>query len=84
MSTQSEDRADDRLYDAQVFKLIMQRFDKVDEDNTAIKVSLDNHIIEDNKVHRVVEKHSTYWTLALAIGATILAAAGSVAAAYFR
>ena len=84
MSTQ-DDRANDRLYDDQVFKLIMERFDRVDYDNTDIKTSLTKHIEEDEKVYKVVEKHTTYWTLILyIIGALFVSVVGTVAASLVK
>lgn len=66
------------------FELLMDRFDRVDADNKAIQKSIEEHIDADDLIHKIVDKHSTYWTLALAIGAALLATAGSVAVAFVR
>lgn len=72
------------LTDEHVFTLFMERFDKIDNDNASLQVSIDNHIKEDAVVHKVVDKHSTYWSLLLWIGGALLAVATSVAAAYIH
>jgi hypothetical protein len=50
---------------ADVLPLIMQRFDNVDIDNRDIKTRIAEHIELDNKVHKIVEQHKTYWTIAI-------------------
>lgn len=56
------------------FDLIMERFDKVDQDNAAIVKSVADHVEKDNGVYKVVEKHSTYWGLLLKIAGVLLVA----------
>ena len=56
----------------------MQRFDTVDKDNDAIKKSVDAHVAADSIVHQAltetVNKHKTYWGLALKICGVIFVA----------
>lgn len=66
------------------FDLIMSRFDKVDEDNAAIVKSVDEHVKKDNEVHKVVERHSTYWGLLLKIGSVFLVALVTLLFAFFK
>lgn len=62
----------------QTFEMLIARFDRVDRDNEEIMKSLAAHIQEDNAVHEVVAKHSTYWSLLLWIsGATIIGSVGT-------
>jgi len=50
---------------ADVLPLLMQRFDTVDTDNRDIQKSIADHIELDNKVHKIVEQHTTYWNIAI-------------------
>lgn len=50
------------------FRLIMARFDAVDRDNKDIKDQLAGHIEDDNAVHKIVNRQSTYWGLLIGIG----------------
>lgn len=66
------------------FDLIMQRFDKVDEDNAAIVKSVDDHIKKDNDVYKTVDKHSTYWGLLLKVSGVLLVATVTLLFTYFH
>lgn len=50
-----------------LFNVLMRRFDTVDVDNLAIKNSLIQHVEDDNKVHKVVEQHKTYWGITIKV-----------------
>lgn len=41
----------------------MARFDRLEEQNNQQTQLLENHKIEDEKVHEIVTKHQTYFTL---------------------
>lgn len=60
------------------FELIMQRFDTVDKDNLDIKNQVAAHVLADKTVHdsliETVNKHKTYWGLALKISGVIFVA----------
>lgn len=57
------------------FKLMMDRFDRVDKDNKEIQDGLTMHIKDDNEVHKVVDKHSTYWGLLIGLGLPLVVGA---------
>lgn len=48
-----------------LFTMFMHRFDKVDQDNTAIKKTIDDHILVDSAAYKVLDRHSTYWGLTI-------------------
>lgn len=54
------------------FQLLMARFDRVDNDNEAIKSSLSTHIKDDLEVKTVVDRHSTYWGLLIGLGTPVV------------
>ena len=56
----------------QTFQMILERFDRVDKDNEAIMSRLAAHVRDDEEVHKVVQKHSSYWGLLFAIGGPIV------------
>ena len=58
----------------QTFALLLERFDRVDMDNGEIKKSIAAHVQEDQKVHEVVSKHSTYWNIFFKIGLPLVVA----------
>ena len=71
--------------DPQTFQLFMERFDKVDADNKSIQTCVNTHIEDDDKIHLVVEKHATYWTIVLyVIGAIFMSIVGTVAASFIK
>lgn len=66
------------------FDLIMERFDKVDEDNASIVRSVAEHIEKDNSVYKTVEKHSTYWGLLLKLTGVVFIATVTFAFTYLK
>jgi len=56
----------------QTFQMLLDRFDRVDKDNEEIMKSLTAHIDKDNEYYDMVDKHSTYWSLALWISGVAL------------
>jgi len=48
---------------AQTFELLMKRFDTLEQQNHEQLVLLGKHVEEDSKVHTVVERHSTYFSI---------------------
>jgi hypothetical protein len=65
----------------QTFQMLLDRFDRVDKDNDDIKQSIVAHVEKDSDFYERVERHSTYWNLALwFIGAGVI---GGITA-YFR
>jgi hypothetical protein len=56
----------------QTFALLLERFDRVDQDNKDIKDAVNDHVKKDNEVHAVVTKHASYWSLLIAVGGPIL------------
>jgi len=54
-----------KTFSSEVMPLLMERFDRVDQDNTAIQQAFDKHVQEDLVVHKVVEQHKTYWGIAI-------------------
>lgn len=69
------DTAREQQYHDETFRLLMKRFDDVDKDNKEIKDKLDGHILEDAKVHKVVDRQSTYWALLLFLGGPVIVGA---------
>lgn len=67
-----------------VFQLFMERFDRVDADNKTIADSLTKHIVDDNKVAKVVAQHSTYWSLLLKVGGGLFAVVIAIIIAFFE
>ena len=59
-------------YQDDAFQLLLARFDRVDRDNEEIKKSLKTHVEEDLKVHDVVARHGTYWSLLLGLGTPLV------------
>lgn len=49
----------------QVFTLLMQRFDKLDAQNKELKELIKAHAEEDAKIHKIVERHSVYFSALL-------------------
>jgi len=47
--------------DKEVFDLFMSRFDSIEATNKQFLDLVGKHVEADNKVHAVVERHSTYW-----------------------
>lgn len=59
-------------YQNEAFELLLARFDRVDEDNKAIKDGLKDHIKDDLKVAAQVQKHGTYWALLIGLGGPLV------------
>jgi hypothetical protein len=49
--------------DPQAFALLMARFDTIEEQNKQQLDLIGKHITDDAKVHKVVERHTTYFKL---------------------
>jgi len=49
--------------DEQVFDLLMKRFDTLEEQNKAQLTLMTGHIEKDESVHRIVERHSAYFSV---------------------
>lgn len=60
---------------------LQQRFDRIDEDNTAMLSELRAHIADDKTIALTVQQHSTYWGIVKFAGITIIGVAGSLFAA---
>lgn len=45
----------------QNFKFLIDRFDRIEQQNTDQLKLLAKHLEEDSKVHKIVERHSTYF-----------------------
>lgn len=59
----------------QNFHFLMSRFDRIEAQNDQQLRLLSKHVEEDNKVHAVVERHSTYFgVISLGIPVAIAAA----------
>lgn len=54
--------------DSQAFELLMTRFDTIEEQNKQQLDLLAKHVTEDEKVHKVVERHSVYFRALSVIG----------------
>ncbi|MGH9910323.1 MAG: hypothetical protein ACRD32_06745 [Nitrososphaerales archaeon] len=62
--------------DEQAFALLLSRFDTIEEQNRLQLELMQEHIKIDNKVHRVVERHSAYFRM---IGLGVPAVTGWIA-----
>jgi hypothetical protein len=49
--------------DPQTFTLLMARFDTIEAQNKQQLELMSDHITEDSKVHKVVERHTSYFKL---------------------
>ena len=70
--------------DPQAFQLLMDRFDTIEKQNDAQIHLMTAHKKDDDDVHIVVTRHSTYWTLVVYIVGAIIATGASVAVAFIH
>lgn len=60
-------------YQNEAFELLLQRFDRVDQDNHSIMKKVDDHLEKQfTPLKQQVDKHGTYWGLLIGLGGPLV------------